>query len=112
MIKRKTFCYLLFTYDDTDFFDIFTGFLKWDALVPSLFIVWVDYILQTSKDLMKENAFTSKMARNRCYSAETIMCADYADDVTLLVNTFAHFESLLHWLKQATRRIGLYMNKE
>ena len=35
---------------------------------------------------MKENGFTLK-ARNKIYPAETIMDADYTDDLMLLANT-------------------------
>ena len=45
---------------DTDFFDIVSGVLQGDTLTPYLFIICVDYILQTSVDLIKENRFTLK----------------------------------------------------
>ena len=45
---------------DTDFFDIFAGILQGDTLVPYLFIICRDYILQTSIDLMKENGYALK----------------------------------------------------
>ena len=40
---------------DTDFFDIVTGILQYDILTPFLFIITLDYIQQTSIDLMKKN---------------------------------------------------------
>ena len=48
---------------DTDFFDIVTGVLQGDTLASYLFIICLDYILQTLIDLMKENGFT--LARTR-----------------------------------------------
>ena len=42
---------------DTDYFDIVTGVLQRDALTPYLFIICLDYVLQTSIDLMKGNGF-------------------------------------------------------
>ena len=53
-----------------------------------------------STDLMKENGFTFKKS-SRWYSAETIMDADYTDDLTFLINTSAQAES-----GQAVRGIG------
>ena len=64
---------------DTDFFDIVAGVLLGDTLAPYLFIICIDYVLQTSADLMKENGF--KLAK------DTITDADYTDDLTLLTNT-------------------------
>ena len=57
---------------DTDYFDIVTIVLKGDALAPFLFIICLDYILQTSIDLMKENGFTLKKARCKQYPVEII----------------------------------------
>ena len=45
---------------DIDFFDIVIGVLQGDILVPHLFIIHLDYVLQMSIDLMKENGFTLK----------------------------------------------------
>ena len=39
---------------DTDFFDIVTGVLQGDTLASHLFILCLDYVLQTSIDLIKE----------------------------------------------------------
>ena len=50
---------------DTDFFDMVAGVLQRDTLVPYLFIICLDYILQTLTDLMKENGFTLKKGRSR-----------------------------------------------
>ena len=43
---------------DIDFFDIFAGVLQEDTSAPYLFIICLDYIFQTSIDLIKENGFT------------------------------------------------------
>ena len=42
---------------ETDFLDIIAGILEGDTLAPYLFIICLDYILQTLIDLMKENGF-------------------------------------------------------
>ena len=39
---------------DTDFFDIVARVMQGDKLVPYLFILCLDYVLQTSIDLKKE----------------------------------------------------------
>ena len=66
---------------DTDYFDISTGVLQGDILVPYLFIIGLDYVLRTSIDLMKENAFNLGKERSLRYSAQTITDADYASDI-------------------------------
>ena len=48
---------------------------------------------------MKENGFKIKKQRNRRYPAQTIMDADYADDIVLQANTPAQAETLLHSLE-------------
>ena len=46
----------MFTHQmETDFFDIVAGVLQGVSLVPYLFIICLDYMLQISVDLMKEN---------------------------------------------------------
>ena len=43
---------------DTNFFDIVARVLQRDGFTPFLFIICLDYVLQMSIDLMKENSFT------------------------------------------------------
>ena len=45
---------------DTNFFDIDAGVLQGDTLAPYLFKICLDYVLQTSIDLLKDNGFTLK----------------------------------------------------
>ena len=45
---------------------------------------------------MKENDFSLKKARNRQYPGETMIDADYTDDLLLLANTPIQSEFLLH----------------
>ena len=59
---------------------------------------------------MKENGFKLAKERSRRYPAQTIQDADYADDISLLVNTPAQAESLLHSLERAVAGIGLHVN--
>ena len=96
--------------EDTDFFDIVAGVLQGDTLALHLFIIWLDYVIWTSIDLMKENGFTQKIARSSWCPAETIVDSDYAGDIALLGNTHVQAESQLHSLEQATGGIGLQVN--
>ena len=95
---------------DTDYFDIVAGLLQGDTLAPYLFIVCLDYVLQLSIDLIKENGFTLVKERSRRYPAQTIMDVDYTDAITILANTPAHAESLLYSLEWAESGIGFYVN--
>ena len=42
---------------DTEYFDIVAGVLQRDTLAPYLFIICLDYVLRTSIDKIRENAF-------------------------------------------------------
>ena len=42
---------------NTDVFNFVAGVLQGDTLAPILCIICLDYVLQTSIDLMKENGF-------------------------------------------------------
>ena len=90
--------------DDTNFFDIIAGVLQGDTLAPYLFILFQDYVLQTSIDLIKENGFTLKK------DAETMTNANYTDDTVLRKNTPAQAESLLHSMWKVIGGIDLYEN--
>ena len=61
---------------------------------------------------MKENGFTLKKQRSRRYSAQTIMDADYIDDIALLTNTPNQAESLLHSRNQAVRSIDRHVSAD
>ena len=67
--------------EDTDYVDVVTGVLQGDTLAPYLFITCQDYVLRTSIDIMKDNGFRQAKKRSRRYSVQTIMDADYADDI-------------------------------
>ena len=72
---------------DTDYFDIVAGVLPGDTLAPYLFIIFLDYVLRTSIDIIKDNSFKMAKERSRRYSIQTIMDVDYANDLVLLANT-------------------------
>ena len=84
--------------------------LQIDTLSPYLFIIFLDYVLRTSRDLRKENGFKLTKERSRSYPAQTI--TDYADDIALLSNTPAQAKTLLHCLERAVCSIGLHVNAD
>ena len=53
--------------EDTDYFDIVAGVLQGDTLAPYPFIIYLDYVLWTSIDKMKDNGFKLTKERSRSY---------------------------------------------
>ena len=98
--------------EDTDYFDIVARVLQGDTLAPYLFIICLDYVIRMSIDLMKENGFIQAKERSRRYSAQTIMDADYANDIVLLVNTPPKPKTLRHSLERTAADIGLHINAD
>ena len=86
--------------------------LQGDTFAPYLFIICLDYVLRTSIDKLKANGFKLTKERSRRYPAQTIMDADYADDIALLANTPAQAETLLHSLERAAAGIDLHVNAD
>ena len=80
-------------------FDIVAGVLQGDTLAPYIFIIYLDYVLRTSIDKIKENSSELTNKRSRRYPAKTITDADYADDIAILANTPNQAETLLHFLE-------------
>ena len=56
------------------------------------------------------NVSRSNERKSGRYHAETIIGADYVDDILLLANASAVTDPLPHSLEQATRGMGLYVN--
>ena len=110
MLYRNTKVKIRSLDGDTDYFDIVACILQGVTLAPYLFIIYLDYVLRTSMDKMKENGFKLTKERSRRYPAQTITDKDYADDIALLANTPAQTETLLHSLEQAAAGIGLLVN--
>ena len=85
---------------DADFFDIAAEDLLGNIYASYLFIICLDYVFQTSLDLIKENGFTlkkkRKQKRTKRYPAKTKTNTDNKDNLTLLMNKYAQAESLLH----------------
>ena len=95
---------------DIECFDIVAGVLQGDTLAPYLFIICLCYVLGTSIDKIRENAFELTKKRSRRYPAKTITDADDADDIPILANTPDQAETLLHSLERAAAGISLYVN--
>ena len=73
---------------DTEYFDIVTGVLQWDALYPYLFIICLDYVLRTSIDKIKENGFDIALLANTPNQAETLLHSlERAAGIAFLVNS-------------------------
>ena len=75
-----------------------------------IFIIYLDYVLRTSIDKIRENGFELTKKRSRRYPEKTISDADYVDDIALLANTPNQAETLLHSLERAAAGIGLHVN--
>ena len=95
---------------DTDNFDIVAGVLQGDTLAPYLFIIYLDYVLRTSIDKIKENGFKLTKERSRRCPTKTITDADYAVDIALLANASTQAETLLHSLERVAAGISLHVN--
>ena len=87
-----------------------TGVLQGDTLASYLFIIYLDYVVRAFIDFVKENNFKLAKDRSRIYPAQTIMDANYTDDIAPLANTPAQAKSLLHSLERAAGGIGLHFN--
>ena len=57
---------------DTDFFSIVNGVLQGNTSGPFLFIISLDYVLQLSLDLMKENGFILKKSKKQIISFRNV----------------------------------------
>ena len=97
---------------DTDYFDIVAGVLQGDTLAPYLFIIFLDYVLRTSIDKMKDNGFNMAKEKIGRYPSQKIMDADFTDDIAILANTPVQAESLLHRLEREAAGIDLHVNAD
>ena len=97
---------------ETDCFDIVVSVRQGDTLAPYLFIICLDYVLRTSINLIKENGFKLTKERSRRYPVQSIMDADYADDIALLENTLVQAETQLHCMERAAGGIDLHVNAD
>ena len=80
--------------------------------ISPISVYYLNDVLRSTIDLMKENGFKLAKERSRRYPAQTITDADYADDIALLANRPAQAESLLHSLEQAAGNIDFHVNAD
>ena len=59
--------------------------LQGEILALYLFIIYLDYMLRTYIDLMKENGFKVTKERSRRYPTQTFTDADYAVGLAICV---------------------------
>ena len=93
---------------ETDYFEVITGVLQGDPLAPYLFILVLDYALR--KSIKDDDGFTIEKRRSRRHPGICIADLDFADDISLINESIAEAENLLHRLELATQTIGLFLN--
>ena len=77
------------------------------------YLFYLDYVLRTSINLMKENGFKLAKERIRRNPAQTFTDAVYADDITLTANTPTLAEYLLLvWNEQQVALDSLWMQRK
>ena len=74
-----------------------------------MFIIYLNYLLITSIDLLKENALKLAKERSIWYLAQTITDVDYTDDIALMANKPAQAKSQINNLKWGAGVINLYV---
>ena len=97
---------------ETEHFDIVGGALQVNTLIPYLLSIFLDYELETSIDLMKENGFKLAKERTRRYPTQTVTETDYKDDIAFLANTAAQAETLQYNLEQTAGSISFFVNAD
>ena len=95
---------------DRDYFDILAGVLLGNKLASYILIIYLDYVLKTLINKIKENSFELTKKKSRRYPTKTITDADNADDIVILANTPAQAETLPDSLESAAGGIGLHVN--
>ena len=87
MIYRNTRSMVRSPDIDKPYFEITTGVLQGNTLAPFLFIICLDYILNTSLYNNRELGFTLTERKGRRIPAEQITDTEYADDIAVISNT-------------------------
>ena len=95
---------------ETDYFDIVAGVLQRDTLAPYFFIIYLDYMLKISVDIMKDNGLNRAKERCSRYPAQTFTDKLYANGIALLGYTPAQAKTQLHNLEEAAGGIGHHTN--
>ena len=93
---------------ETTNFNINTGVLQGDPLVPYLLITVLDYALRTAID--DREGLTLTRRRNSRHPASHLSDLDYADDIALFDDTIQEAEVLLHKVESASKSTRLFLN--
>ena len=94
---------------DTEYFDIVAGVLQGDTLAPYLFIIYLDYMLRTLINKIRENGFELTKKRSRRYPAKNnYRCR--LRHIAILANTPNQAETQLYSLEWAAACIGFHVN--
>jgi len=99
---------------ETEMFDITAGVLQGDTLAPFLFIIIIDYIMRETTIGYEHMGLTlhKTTARKRYHPENFLTDTGYADDLSLLSNTFKEAQEFLTRLEEAASRVGLFMNEK
>ena len=93
---------------ETTNFNINTGVLQGDPLIPYLFIIVLDYALRTAIDDREGVTLTSR--RSSTHPASYFSDLDYADDIALFADMIQEAEPLLCKVESASKSTGLFLN--
>ena len=93
---------------ETTNFNINTGVLQGDPLVPYLFFIVLEYALRTAID--DREGLTLTRRRSSRHPASHLSDLDYADDIALFADTIQEAELLRHKVESASKSTGLFLN--
>ena len=112
ILYRETKSMVRSPYGDTPYFEITTGVLQGDTLVPFLFIICLDYVLRKSLDDNKHLGLTIKKRMSSRHPAIYITDTDYADDLAITSDNVEDANIMLHKIEEAAAEIGLGVNAD
>ena len=104
VMYENTFALVVTPEGNTDIFQDLQG----DPLAQFLFIICLDYTLNTS--IVSPNGLTLKRKGGRRVPPEKLAELAFADDIALIEDTINKAESFLHKIETATQKIGLFLN--
>ena len=96
---------------ETEYFQVTTGVLQGDTLVPYLFAIVLDHVLcQTYSGRELELGFQLERQRSRRNPAINITDLDFADDLALLTEEIKQAQEVLTRLENEAEKVGLFCN--
>ena len=97
---------------ETDFFQTLAGVLQRNTLARYLFIINLDFALRSAINGYEQLGFTLNESHSSRYPANTITDTDCVDNISLLSDTLAEAQQLLHRIKCAAAEVALIINEE